>query len=213
MSRSLADLAAEKARVTSRVAQLEARRTVVKALLPLASANADQTADFLSILQKARTRGMVVNRSMQQMTAANLEAMDKLLTLQAEVASLETEISSNQDALREVATAYGDLQQTYGSGILRAPAAGYVGSKVAMVGEVLNSGRADVANIYTGPSYVVAYIPENYLFEVEEGQKVSVKGRGQHPPATLRRCFRSPRRCRPSFSSRTGCADVGSWFA
>ena len=36
-----------------------------------------------------------------------------------------------------------------------------------------------VANIYTGPSYVLAYIPEKYLFEVEEGQKVSIKGRGQ----------------------------------
>ena len=36
MSRSLADLAAEQARVTSRVAQLEARREVVKALLPMA---------------------------------------------------------------------------------------------------------------------------------------------------------------------------------
>lgn len=179
MSRSLADLAAEKARVSSRLAQLEARRTVVKALLPLARANADQTSDFLGTLQKAQTKGMVVNRSMQQMTTAKLEAMDKLSSLQAEVPSLETEISSNQDALREVSAAYGDLQQTYGSGILTAPASGYIGSKVAMAGEVLDSGRAYVANIYTGPSYVLAYIPENYLFEVEEGQKVSVKGRGQ----------------------------------
>jgi multidrug resistance efflux pump len=179
MSRSLADLAAEKARISSRLAQLEARRTVARALLLPASANAAQTGDFLDALQKAQAAGLVVNRSMQQMTAAKLEAMDKLLTLQGEVSSLETEVNSNQDALREVSKAYGDLQQTYGSGILTAPASGYIGSKVAIVGEVLVSGRADVANIYTGPSYVLAYIPESYLFEVEEGQKVSVRGRGQ----------------------------------
>jgi multidrug resistance efflux pump len=179
MSRSLADLAAEKARVSSRLAQLEARKTVVSALLPLASANADQTGDFLGTLKKAQTKGLVVSRSMQQMTDAKLQAMDKLFTLQAEESSLETEINSNRDALRQVSGAYGDLQQIYGSGILTAPASGYIGSKVAMVGEVLASGRSDVANIYTGPNYVLAYIPENYLFEVEEGQKVSVKARGR----------------------------------
>ena len=178
MSRLLADLAAEKARVSSRLAQLSARRAVVKALLPSASANAAQTNAFLVTLQKARTRGIVVDRTIQTITAAKLDAMDKHLTLQEEVASLETEISSNQDALREVAAAYADSQKAYGSGLLSAPASGYIGSKVALVGEVLISGRADVANIYTGPSYVVAYIPENYMFDVAEGQKLRVRGRG-----------------------------------
>jgi len=179
MARSLADLAAEQARVASRVAQLEGRLTVVKALLPTAKANVEQTDSFLNTLEDAQTRGLVVNRSMQTMTKAQLEAQEKYLTLQAEQTSLVTEISSNQSALQQVASAFDDLRSTYGNGVLIAPASGYVGSKVAMVGEVLVSGNTDVANIYTGPSYVLAYIPENYLFDVQEGQKVSVKGRGQ----------------------------------
>jgi multidrug resistance efflux pump len=178
MSRMLADLAAEKARLASRLAQLLARRAVVKALLPSASANAAQTAGFLVTLQKARTRGIVVDRTIQTMTAAKLDAMDKHLTLQQEVASLETEIGSNQEALREVAAAYGDSQKAYGSGLLTAPASGFIGSKVALVGEVLIAGNADVASIYTGPSYVVAYIPENYMFDVQEGENLMVSGRG-----------------------------------
>jgi multidrug resistance efflux pump len=178
MSRLLADLAAEKARLTSRLAQLSARSAVVKALLPSASANAAQTTAFLVTLQKARTRGIVVDRTIQTMTAAKLDAMDKLLTLREEVTSLETEISSNQEALIEVAAAYADSQKAYGSGLLTAPATGFIGSKVALVGEVLIAGNADVANIYTGPSYVVAYIPENYMFDVQEGQKLMVSGRG-----------------------------------
>jgi hypothetical protein len=48
-----------------------------------------------------------------------------------------------------------------------------------MVGEVLSAGTTPVANIYAGTSYVLAYIPENYLFDVDEGQKVSIKGRGR----------------------------------
>jgi hypothetical protein len=48
-----------------------------------------------------------------------------------------------------------------------------------MVGEVLSAGTTPVANIYAGTSYILAYIPENYLFDVDEGQKVSIKGRGR----------------------------------
>jgi hypothetical protein len=105
--------------------------------------------------------------------------MDKLLSLEAEKTSLETEITANQGALLQVSSAYTDLQRTYGSGVLTAPASGYVGSHVGMVGEVLSAGTTPVANIYAGTSYILAYIPENYLFDVDEGQKVSIKGRGR----------------------------------
>jgi multidrug resistance efflux pump len=179
MSRSIAELAAEKARVSSRLAQLEARKTVVKALLPLASASAKETESFLANLQNANKNGLVVTRSLQEMSAAKVQAMDKVLTLQAEETSLETEIRSNRDALEQLSTAYADLQQAYGSGVLAAPVSGYIGSRVAMVGEVLSSGSTLIANIYTGPNHVLAYIPENYWFDMEEGQQVSVRARGR----------------------------------
>ena len=179
MSRSLADLAAEQARVTGRVAQLEARREVVKALLPMAKVAAEDTNAFMNTLQKANSNGLALTRSLQQMSTAQVQAMDKLLSLEAEKTSLETEITANQGALQQVSGAYADLQRTYGSGVLTAPASGYVGSHVGMVGEVLSAGATPVANIYSGTSYVLAYIPENYLFDVDQGQKVSIKGRGR----------------------------------
>jgi multidrug resistance efflux pump len=179
MQRSLADLASEQARVVGRVAQLEGRRDVVKALLPMAKIAAESSNAYMDTLQKANQNGLALTRSMQQTSAAQVLAMDKFLSLEAEKTSLEKEIDANQGALQQVSTAYADLQRTYGSGTLVAPASGYVGSHVAMVGEVLSAGTTPVANIYAGPSYVLAYIPENYLFDVEEGQKVSIKGRGR----------------------------------
>ncbi len=179
MSRSLADLAAEQARVTGRIAQLEGRREVVKALLPMATLAADSANKYMDSLQKANANGLALARTMQQMSASQVQALDKLLTLEAEKTSLETEITANQGALQQVSSAYGDLQRTYGSGVLTAPASGYVGSHVGMVGEVLSAGTTPVANIYAGQSYVLAYIPENYLFDVDEGQKVAIKGRGR----------------------------------
>jgi multidrug resistance efflux pump len=179
MSRSLADLAAEQARVIGRVAQLEGRREVVKALLPVAKMAAEHTNEFMNTLEKANSNGLALTRSLQQMSTAQVQAMDKLLSLDAEKTSLETEITANQGALQQVSGAFADLQRTYGSGVLTAPASGYIGSHVAMVGEVLSAGTTPVANIYSGTSYVLAYIPENYLFDVDQGQKVSIKGRGR----------------------------------
>ena len=179
MSRSLADLAAEQARVTGRIAQLEARREVVKALLPMAKVAAEDTNAYMNTLQKANSNGLALTRSLQQMSTAQVQAMDKLLSLEAEKTSLETEINANQGALQQVSGAYADLQRTYGSGVLTAPASGYVGSHVGMVGEVLSAGTTRIANIYSGASYVLAYIPENYLFDVDKGQKVLIKGRGR----------------------------------
>jgi len=187
MSRSLADLAAEQARVTGRIAQLEGRRQVVDALIPMAKLSAESTNAYLKRLQTADTKGLMLARSMQQMSTAQVQAMDKLLSLEAEKTSLVTEISANQGALQQVSAAYADLQRTYGSGVLTAPASGYVGSHVAMVGEVLNSGKTPVANIYAGNSYVLAYIPENYLFDVAEGQEVSIKGRGRFTTGHIER--------------------------
>lgn len=179
MSRSLADLAAEQARVTGRIAQLEGRREVVKALLPMATVAADSANKYMDSLQKANANGLALARTMQQMSASQVQALDKLFSLEAEKTSLETEITANQGALQQVSGAYADLQRTYGSGVLTAPASGYVGSHVGMVGEVLSAGTTPVANIYAGQSYVLAYIPENYLFDVDEGQKVAIKGRGR----------------------------------
>ena len=152
---------------------------MVKALLPMAKVAAESANAYMDTLQKANANGLALARSMQQMSTAQVQAMDKLLSLEAEKTSLETEITANQGALQQVSSAYADLQRTYGSGVLTAPASGYVGSHVGMVGEVLSAGTTPVANIYAGTSYVLAYIPENYLFDVDEGQKVSIKGRGR----------------------------------
>jgi multidrug resistance efflux pump len=179
MLRSLAELAAEKARISSRIAQLNARKGVVTTLMPLAEQNVIQTEGFLNALQKAGTNGLTVSKNLQEMTSASVQASERHLSLKAEQGSLGIEADANKKALDQVSAAYDDLQRAYNNGVLYAPVIGYIGANVAMVGEVLSGGKDRIANIYTGPSFVLAYIPESYLFDVEEGQKVAVKARGQ----------------------------------
>ncbi len=179
MLRSLSDLAAEKARMSSRLAQLEARKTVVNMILPLAEANSAQAESFLGAIEKAGANGLAVSKTLQEMTSARMQASERFLSLQAEQASLEVEIEVNRKAFNQVSSVYEDLQRSYGDGVLRAPASGLIGSNVAMVGEVLSAGKDKVASIYTGTRFVLAYIPETYMLNLEKGQKVVVNSRGQ----------------------------------
>jgi multidrug resistance efflux pump len=179
ISRSLAELAAEMARIGGRVAQLEGRKTVITTLQPLAQASAEEAQAFLNKVQNASEKGLAVSKTLVDLTAARVQASEQALSLKAEQVSLEIEMKGSKTALEQVSAAYDDLQQTYGKGVLYAPVSGYIGAHVAMAGEVLTGANDRIANIYTGPSFVLAYIPEGYLFDVEEGQKVSVKTRGQ----------------------------------
>ena len=118
MLRSLAELAAEKARISSRIAQLNARKGVVTTLMPLAEQSVIQTEGFLNALQKAGTNGLTVSKNLQEMTTASVQASERHLSLKAEQGSLEVEVDANKKALDQVSAAYDDLQSAYNNGVL-----------------------------------------------------------------------------------------------
>ena len=135
MLRSLAELAAEKARISSRMAQLNARKGVVTTLMPLAEQSVIQTEGVLNALQKAGTNGLTVSKNLQEMTSASVQASERHLSLKAEQGSLDVEAEANKKALDQVSAAYNDLQRAYNDGVLYAPVSGYIGANVAMVGQ------------------------------------------------------------------------------
>ena len=185
IARTLADLTVEKARMMARIAQLEARRNVVAALLPVAEANTEHGQSFLDSLIAARAKGLAVDKSIQELSSLQLSAAERSLSLKSETAAVETELEGTQAALEEISKSYTSIKETYDNGILTAPVDGYIGSTVASVGEVLSSNSAKVAQIYSGTTFALAYLPESYLFDVEEGQKVGVKVRSRTIPATI----------------------------
>jgi multidrug resistance efflux pump len=172
--RTLSDIATERARLASRVAQLRTRRDVIKSTLPIAENSARQADAFLGELMKAKEKGLAVWRSTQEISAANVIAADKAAGLRAERDSLEAELATNHSALEETSKAYDSLKRAYNDGMLISAHSGVVGPMVAVAGEVL-TGQNSVTDIYTGASYVLAYMPDGYLFDVTPGQPVCVK--------------------------------------
>ncbi|MFC5320367.1 HlyD family secretion protein [Bradyrhizobium oligotrophicum] len=179
VSRTLAELAVEKARLSTRIAAIEARQAAIGILLPAAEANARQTQDYLDKVSGASRSGLVVDKFLTDTSSAAFAAAEKLQSLNAERASLAGELATNQGALKEITDTYQSLQSAYAGGALYAPVAGYVGNKVMSAGAVLGSGGSDIATIYTGPSFILAYLPDNYLLDLKAGERVHVRSYAQ----------------------------------
>ena len=187
LSRTLAELSGERAKLTARNAQIDGRFLVVKTLLPMSQEHSKVAISYLNELKAARSRGLMVDKTVQEMSSLMLNAEERTLSLTGEVKSLNLELEGNKRALKDLDATYANLQAIYNQGILRAPVAGIVGSVVGSVGEVLSPGTSKVAQIHTGEAYVLAYLPDSYLFDVEEGQPVAVKGRGHTITANIQK--------------------------
>jgi multidrug resistance efflux pump len=187
LSRTLAELSAQRARISTRVSELEARQKVVDELRPIAEESASQAKSFLDELNKAGAKGLTVSRSLQEISAAHLTASERFISLKAEKETLQPQLTSNKAALDETNAAYDHLRQVYDNGVIRAPVAGYVGSTVASAGEVLSPGKDQIAQIFGGKSFVLAFMPESYFFDVEPGEHVSVKARGKTVTGTVQK--------------------------
>ncbi len=187
LSRTLAELSGERAKLIARNAQIEGRFHVVKTLLPLSQDHSKVATLYLSELKAAKTRGLMVDKTVQEMSALMLNAEERTLGLLGEVKSLDLELAGNQRALKDLEATIDNLQSIYDQGILRSPVAGIVGSEVGTVGEMLAPGTSRVAQIHNGETFVLAYLPDSYLFDVEEGQPVSVKGRGHAITANIQK--------------------------
>ncbi|MEH2625950.1 multidrug resistance efflux pump [Bradyrhizobium sp. AZCC 1719] len=179
ISRTLAELAVEKARLETRIGAIEARQTAIGMLLPAAEANARQAQDYLDKVSGASRHGLVVDKLLTDMTSAAFAAAEKHQSLKAERVSLAGELAVYRNALKQVSDTYDSLHNAYAGGALYAPVNGYVGSKVMSAGAVLGPAGNDIATIYTGPSFILAYLPDSYLFDLKVGQRVHVRSYSQ----------------------------------
>jgi multidrug efflux pump subunit AcrA (membrane-fusion protein) len=207
MSRNLAGLAVERARLTTTIAQLEARRAVVDALFPIAKANGVRLQALVAELERYRERGMTSSVHLQQMTAEAYTAGEKLASLQAEKMSSEEQLHQSRAALVDTNSAYQDLKSMYASGELFAPVSGVVGATIIDSGEVITPGKK-VLEIYTGEPFVMAYLPDGSV-RVREGEHVQVHSASRRTHATVEKILPLAEALPPEFQKPVHARDRG----
>ena len=187
IARTLADLATERAKISTRISQLEGREKVVKTLLPAAEEAQAQAANFLELLKQYKASRLAMPHTLQEAMAVYFTAVERLLSFRSEALTIDAELRDNKAAHQEVSNTYANLKLIHNDGVLVSPVDGYVGTDVGVVGALLsgNGKVSQVAKIFTGRSFALAYVSESYFFDVEEGQSVGIKARGQVHPATI----------------------------
>lgn len=169
--KDIAQLSVQYADITARDAQMRIRSATNKSLLPLAERHATQTAD--AVRQYDKMKGLIPTNKQDEALGSKYNTAARLAELKSESKVLEQQLPLMQKAQSRAENALLQLASLYNDGNVRAPASGVVGAKIPVVGQV--SGKGDtLLDVYGERSWVLAYLPEIYLFSVHEGQRVEV---------------------------------------
>lgn len=175
----LADLSVRGAELSQRAAELQLRSEVGVQLLPLAAKRESETDKVLVRLNNMSDIGLLTSARYEEALRSNFSAREQRVKLAVENETLKEQVSALANAREDAAMATKNLELHYSSGVIRAPVDGSIGASIPPVGKVYRAGDP-MLSVLSGKAYVLAYLPNRYLFPIERGLKVSVhSGRNQ----------------------------------
>jgi multidrug resistance efflux pump len=175
MLRDIADLAARNADLAMRETQLRVKRATLASLLPLAERHAGESLQQIQRIDTMANGGLIPASRLDQALLSRYESAAKLAELRGQEETLSGELSHIERAHRRASDALSQLETFYDQGLVRAAAGGVVGAKVPMPGQVVKFGE-ELLQVNGQRAYVLAYLPELYLFAVKPGDRVDVTG-------------------------------------
>lgn len=175
--KQLADLSFRDGELAIRVKQVEGRVTSVEALLPLAERTTEEIQRSVKKLDAAVDRNIVSSITRNDTLRGSLDAATRFADLQVQLQTTGAELDVLNEARSASKAALTQLNRLYDDGYLRAPAPGVVGAKVPLVGQVVQPG-VEMMQVYGGKAYLLAYLPDQYLFGIKDGMPVKVSGGG-----------------------------------
>jgi multidrug resistance efflux pump len=177
MLRDLADIAARDADLAARETQLSVKAATVSSLLPLAERHAREGAETIARIDTMSNRGLITTQSMNQALTVGYDTTATLAELRGQSEVLANELLGVERSHLRAGEALAQLEAFYDRGVVRAISAGVVGSRVPVVGQVVKFGD-ELLQVYGEHAYVLAYLPDIYLFSVSPGDYVEVSGGG-----------------------------------
>ena len=172
-SRDLAQLATRVADLEIRLAELQSSAEVLKAVLPFAEKRADKAREVIKIFESERGRQHVTSQRMAAALRDELDAVAEFQRVSSEYRSITSRLAQVEGALARAQQALEATVALYGDGEIDAPQNGTVVDVRAAVGEIVKAGDP-IVEILSGPSYVLAYVTPGTLFEIRQGDLVTV---------------------------------------
>lgn len=178
MVQELANFALRDSDLSIREGQLNGKLTAFEAISSLAERTAQETQLTASRFETVSGKGIVSSLSKDDALRNSLQAAERVAQLQSEKSATEYELGLLQQSRTIFREAIGKLNAIYDNGYLRASMPGIVGVKVPIPGQIVKFGD-ELMQINGGRSYILAYLPDEYLFSISEGMPVNVKGGAQ----------------------------------
>jgi multidrug resistance efflux pump len=183
MQREIADLSARDAELATRQAQLRVDQSRISALLPLAERWSHDATESVTRFDTISSKGLISAQTQNQAQVARYDAAAKRAELQGQSTVLAAEVPEVERSSARAHDALADLEALYANGEVRAASAGVIGPRVPDVGHVARTGD-ELMLLYGGKRYILAYLPELYMFSISRGDKVAVTAGPGAPPVT-----------------------------
>lgn len=172
---SLANYAVRNAELVEREETLRSRIELVMRLLPLAKDRETEAEMALEGSRALLSRGLLDVSRFEDAAENAYEARKEAAALDVERTTLARELAAISAAKSVAQRAVADLRMHYNDGVVRAAKRGTIGERVPSVGEVYTAGE-DILSVISGRPYVLAYLPDTYLFSLKEGLDVRISG-------------------------------------
>ena len=174
VAETIAKLSADVAARGMRQSELRIRSEVIDTMIPLAENRESVAVNARKEIEKlVNSQYLAIN----QHTAAldnEFRGVQDVQTLKSEKRVIESELGKLASALGEAQAAIADLRKSYNDGRLAAPIKGVVTRLAADKGSVVRAGEP-IVELNGNHRYVLAYVPTGSLYQVREGDAVTVK--------------------------------------
>jgi multidrug resistance efflux pump len=169
----LADLTAKLGQIAAREAQLAGRVKQSQTLLPVAADRRNRAQANYRTLQGLASRQLTTSNRVSEAARELFDAEREYTQMAGEIGAIEAELKTTTTTRADLGRAVEDLRRAYNGGTLLAAREGQVGPTVVSPGQILKLGETAL-ELFSGESYVVAYLPTNRLYSVEPGDSVIV---------------------------------------
>ncbi len=169
----LARLTADLADLLLRGTQLAVRKNIIDETAPrvakrLANARAAREAS-----ERPETRGLYTVERRHVLNDNEIKAATVDAEFNAERRAMDTNLPKLQAAIDAATRSIARLKSIYAGGTVKAPARGVVGHLYVRKGSVAKAGEP-LMEIFHGPPYILAYVPEGALYRVEVGDRIKI---------------------------------------
>jgi len=178
MVKQIAELALRDGELAVRESQLRGQLDVVDAIGPLAERNARESTKTVASFDKVSDRGVISVLSRDSALQSSFAAAQKVAELTAQKASAKDELEQVAKSRQTSREAMEKLKAIFDDGNIRASGPGVIGVKVPVPGQVVQPGD-QLLQINGGKIYVLAYLPDEYMFIIRKGMTVNLRSGGE----------------------------------